>query len=311
MDFKVYTASADDSGRRLDRVVSRILEMNSVKTGVYSLIRKGLVKVNGKKSSQDYRICQNDEIGIAKFIIDSGADSRDLQTAPKTKSFPFTLESITLFRNEHFLIVNKPSGINVQPSKDCDFCLSDMVEEDFGRSNHTSVSFKPGPLHRIDRYTSGIVAFSQSLAGARWFCENMESHKIKKTYLGITRGNYESEFETYRDNIYVPENSTGSYGTVVAGTSKGKEAVTSARFIKKVLLGEIECNLMEFSIDTGRKHQIRAQSAFHGHPLWGDTAYGGEKCRDGKFRLHAWKIQLPENSLGLPGELIAPCPFYQ
>lgn len=307
MDYRNFNAGKDDSGRRLDKVAGRIFEASGIAKGIFPLIRKGLVKVNGKKSSGDYRVCEGDVIQVAKFLFD---DTRITNNFPK-KEFPISLEEITVFRNEHILIVNKPSGINVQPSKDTDFCLAHMVEEDFKSNPGTSLSFRPGPLHRIDRYTSGLVVFSQSLEGAKWFTENMERHLVQKEYLGITQGNYEKPEERYEDLIFIPENSGDGFGTVIAGHEKGKKAVTNTRFIKKLTIDGNDCNLMSFAIETGRKHQIRAQSAFHGHPLLGDVAYGGKELKNKMFFLHAYKLKFPENPVGLPEEITAECPFLQ
>ncbi|WP_407399117.1 RluA family pseudouridine synthase [Treponema sp.] len=308
MDFRIFNAAKDDSGRRLDKVVSRIFESNCISSGIFPLIRKGMIKVNGKKSSGDYRVCEGDSISVAEFLF--GNSNKLEQQEAMEREFPFSLEDITVFKNEHILIVNKPSGINVQPSKDCDFCLCDLVEYDFRNNGGQSISFRPGPLHRIDRYTSGLVAFSQSLQGAKWFTENIEAHSVGKKYLGIVEGSYGVPFERYVDLILVPENSDKNYGTVIAGGKNGKEAITVAKFLKQTEVMGNECSLVEFSIETGRKHQIRAQSALHGHPLIGDTAYGGKELKNRMFFLHAWKLSFPQNPVGLPHEITAPCPFF-
>ena len=119
MDFRTFTAGTDDSGRRLDRVLSRIFEANGIKGGIFPLIRKGLVKVNEKKASADFRIQRGDVVSIAAFLFTSDNEN---SSACRNKTHP-DINGITIFRNRHFLILNKPSGINVQPSKDCKFCI--------------------------------------------------------------------------------------------------------------------------------------------------------------------------------------------
>lgn len=316
MEYKDFFCGKNDSGRRLDKITSRIFESSGISAGVFSLIRKSLVRVNDRKSSGDYRVQEGDKISIAEFLFSNTEKNSSTEEKFSTESrsgenneISIDLKDITLFRNDHILILNKPAGINVQPSKDCKFCLSDLVEEDYKNSKKTSLSFRPGPLHRIDRWTSGLVAFSQSLEGARWFTQNIENHGILKTYLGLTEGNYASKTEKYVDLIEIPKNQNEGYSTVHVGTPKGKKAVTAAEFLKKMEIDGVQCNLVKFSIETGRKHQIRAQSSFHGHPLFGDTAYGGKKSRENRFYLHAWKLEFPENSIGLPDELFAPCNF--
>lgn len=307
MDFRTFTAAKDDSGRRLDKVAGRIFEAHGISKGIFPLIRKGLVKVNGKKSSGEYRVCEGDSIQVAAFLFE---EQREIPQE-ENRNFPFTLEEITVFRNQHLLIVNKPSGINVQPSKDSEFCLCDLIEDDFKKNGGKSISFRPGPLHRIDRYTSGLVAFSQSLEGAKWFTENIENHTIGKEYLGVAQGEYKKKEELYEDLIFVPETSENAYGTVIVGKDSGKKAVTKARFLEKMEIQRNLCSLVSFTIETGRKHQIRAQSASHGHPLLGDVAYGGKELKNKMFFLHAYRLTFPQNPLGLPEEITAKCPFLQ
>lgn len=309
MEFNKFIAGKDDSHRRLDKIVSRIFESNNVHTGIFPLIRKGLIKVNGKKAQAESRINEGDEIAIARFLFD---DSQAELSVTGKKDISLSIDDITLFRNGHILVLNKPSGINVQPSKDSDWCLADLVEEDFkNRNNNNSLSFKPGPLHRIDRYTSGLVVFSQSLEGARWFTDNMKTHSFSKDYLGITQGEYKENYERYLDIIDAPETSSDqTFGTVTVNGKKGKPAITNAKFLKKIDIDGFPGNLIEFNIETGRKHQIRAQSAYHGHPLLGDTAYGGMKLKNKMFYLHARRLGIPENDLDIPAEIIAPCDFF-
>ena len=305
MEFKTFTAGTDDSGRRLDRVLSRIFENGNVKSGIFPLIRKGLVKVNEKKTSADYRVQSGDEISIASFLFTAASENSSVCKDRNSMD----LNSITIFRNRHFLILNKPSGINVQPSKESKICLSQLVEEEYFSNKNNSLSFRPGPLHRIDRFTSGIVVFSQSLEGAKWFSTNMQDHNLSKTYLGITEGNYGRKTERYEDFLTVPDENGSGYSTVKISTTGEKKAITTAKFLGETEISGIRANLVEFSIETGRKHQIRAQSSHHGHPLLGDTAYGGTKLKDKMFYLHAWKLKFPQNDLELPLEITAPCDF--
>jgi 23S rRNA pseudouridine955/2504/2580 synthase len=71
-----------------------------------------------------------------------------------------------------------------------------------------------------------------------------------------------------------------------------------------------EVTLVEYEIFTGRKHQIRAQSVIHGHPLLGDTKYGGMRIDEAQeFFLHAWKMGFPiDRPAGIPGLITAPLP---
>ncbi|MBR6913189.1 MAG: hypothetical protein IKN34_05210 [Treponema sp.] len=68
MDFKHFTAGKDDDGRRLDKIIRRFLDENAL-SSIYKSLRKGLVKVNGKKRSAEFKVSENDDIEIAEFLI--------------------------------------------------------------------------------------------------------------------------------------------------------------------------------------------------------------------------------------------------
>ncbi len=321
MEFKNFTAGADDEGRRLDRVASRIMESSGLRKSLFAEIRKGLVRVNEKKAKPDQHITLGDKISIAAFLFSAPPE----EPAPQAEKLHRTIsnedlkyiEENILFKNRHLLILNKKAGINVQPSKNSGKSLSQMVEFLWQQDLHQkSLSFRPGPLHRIDRWTSGAIAFSQSLEGAKWFTGAMAEHRIRKTYIAITEGAYDNTTEDYEDFILSEEGklSDGGFSTVElyppsspSIPREARKAVTHAKVLEQSTIDGKKLALVEFNIETGRKHQIRAQSAFHGHPLHGDTAYGGRKNRDEMFYLHAYRLEFPgDNLLELPEELTAP-----
>lgn len=301
MDFKDFTAGENDHNRRLDKVLRSFLD-NERLTEIYKLIRKGLIKVNQKKSSPEYRVQKSDVISIAAFLFNDVHDELKTEAAVSLDK-----ESI-VFENKHLLIINKPYDINVHGNTNSlEKSVTAYYESKYEKD---SLSFKPGPLHRLDRKTTGLLAFSFSLEGAQWFSENIKNHSIRKTYYALLQGNI-SKAEEWKDKITRNEQTKG-FNTVTASTidsnDEGKEAVS---FVKPIDFGKYNGNdvtLVEIQILTGRKHQIRSQSALHKHPLLGDTAYGGIRIEKQKqdFYLQAFKLQLPDNNLGIPSEIVIP-----
>ena len=175
MKFLSFTAAADDSGRRIDRVIRKWLAQNSLST-LYAYIRKGLIKVNNKKVSAQYRVQEGDIITVPDFSVSIIQHSN---CASKTTRQIILTD---LFCNEYIRIINKPYGISVQGGQDIN--IADIVAEDYQsrHSENTSLSFKPGPLHRLDRQTTGILVFSQNLIGAQWFSRALTEHRIHKEY---------------------------------------------------------------------------------------------------------------------------------
>jgi 23S rRNA pseudouridine955/2504/2580 synthase len=166
-----------------------------------------------------------------------------------------------------------------------------------------SLSFKPGPLHRLDKPTSGIIVFSTSLEGARNFSALLRSRKIRKTYLALLDGLLDRD-ETWEDALVRDSEQGKSFTAPHTNDANAKEARTRVYPLTRTQ----DFTLARLEIDTGRTHQIRVQAAAHGHPLAGDRKYGGSEQRGG-FLLHAWTLELPEQTLpGIPRRLEAPLP---
>lgn len=302
MDFTTLNFGPDDTDRRLDKVIRKFLNDASL-SEIYKLIRKGLIRINEKKTKENYHIMPGDTLQIAAFLLESRIEEAK---SGKSSINSENIKPYIVFENQDLLILNKPYDITVHGDKES---LDVLVKQYYGETRgNDSLSFKPGPLHRLDRKTTGLLAFSMSLSGARWFSENIESHIIRKTYLGIVQGNL-NEPETWidfieKDSSINPEN----FHTVKVSSKEnsGKKAVTTTTPIKKLQINNISCTLCSFEIETGRTHQIRSQCSTHGYPLLGDTAYGGKKNSSNKdFFLHAWKLNFPENNpINLPLEIV-------
>ncbi|MBR6341747.1 MAG: RluA family pseudouridine synthase [Treponema sp.] len=313
MDFRDFKTGPNDINRRLDKVI-RIFIPDTPLAAIYKSLRKGLIKVNSNKVKQDYKIKEGDLIQIAAFLLEEKAveENQNKKPAALQSSASLSLNPAWIvFENEHILIINKPAGISVHSAAPGQISLQALVQAYYNSSRkNTSLSFKPGPLHRIDKYTRGLVCFSMSIKGAQWFSQNLREHKIKKTYQAILQGLISSQ-EKWQDRIEETDKNGPQFHTVkvkaldAAGTESGKECITNVYPVKSYKKGDFDLTLANIEIQTGRHHQIRAQAAFHGHPLYGDTAYGGHKNPDKEtpFYLVAWKIAFPKNELGLPPEI--------
>lgn len=309
MDFTHFTAQKDDDGRRLDKIIRKLLADGDL-SGLYKSIRKGLIKVDGKKSSPDAKIQEGADISVASFLL---TKMQETENTLSEKNSQLENSDLVVFRNKDLLLLNKPYDSLVQPASNYSgaIVLSQLVEEDFNISHKgTSLSFKPGPLHRLDRQTSGLLAFSQSLKGARWFSEEIQQHSVKKIYIGIAQGKIQ-EKQRWSDFIEREQNTETLFHTVKADsqpTDSSKNANTTVQPLAYGLYENIDVTLAEFLIETGRTHQIRAQSALHGHPLLGDTAYGGRKTKpdEQNLYLHAYELRFPQNNaLEMPEKINA------
>lgn len=276
LDFTSFSIQPDDSGRRIDRIVRRLMPETPL-SSIYRLFRKGLIRFNGQRVSPGFLVPSNGQLLIASRLLENKPDS-SLDGTPKTVTDTSGVERI--HETDDIVFINKPSGLSVHGPDS----LESRIPQSEGARE--SLSFRSGPLHRLDKDTSGLLAFSRSLRGARWFSQALHARKIQKYYVGIVSGFLDIS-DLWQD------------------TGDGKrEMVTGVH----TLCAGTESSLLCFHLITGRKHQIRMQCASHGHPLIGDKRYGARDNRR-TFFLHSWKMILPDERLsGLPRQLTASLP---
>jgi 23S rRNA pseudouridine955/2504/2580 synthase len=266
----------NDKGRRLDRVLRKALPDCPLPL-LHRLLRQGQVLVNGKPARAQYRLDCGDTVNIPS-----------LKDAPRAAAVVKTLPPPDiLWQGMGLLAVNKPSALAVHGPGS----LETVVRSFLSDKLPPSLSFKSGPLHRLDKPSSGIVVFSTSLEGARLFSSLMRERKVRKTYLAIVEGAVKNG-EIWEDELFRDRERKKTF-VLNPDSAAGKTAITKI----KPLANKDGYSLIIAEIATGRTHQIRAQSASHGHPLAGDVKYGGGR---GGFFLHAWKLEFLEHSIEAP-----------
>lgn len=276
MDFISYRSTDDDTGRRIDRVVRRFLPDVPL-SGIYRFLRKGLIRINGHKAGPDMKLPGNAVVEIAATIVSDQKTTREHSPESDTPDI--------IFRSEDLLFVNKPRGVPVHGIGGLDRMIPPSDAE------LASLSFRTGPLHRLDKGTSGIITVSRTLSGARWFTKALSDHALGKYYLGLVRGSVSGRTEWLDTDQHGKDMKTSVVPVHAQGRLQGHEV-----------------SLVLFRIHTGRKHQIRKQAQSRGFPLLGDFRYGGGTCTDGYF-LHAWILMFPsDRPSDLPEKVTAPLP---
>ncbi|MCL2243137.1 MAG: RluA family pseudouridine synthase [Treponema sp.] len=304
----------NDKGRRLDRILRKALPECPLPL-IHRLLRQGQVKINGKPAKAQDRLDSGAAIYIPS-IKDTHGSAQAGSPLPSANIIPSSVQECNfsqleiLWQGCGLLAVNKPPGLAVHGNDS----LNEMVLSFLAGKTPHSLSFKPGPLHRLDKPSSGIVIFSVNIEGARMFSSLMRERKVKKTYLAVVEGAVEKE-ETWTDELVrdsVRKKSFISYTNndelkykKVKSQPDSKTAVTKVMPLKT----ENGYTLIKAEITTGRTHQIRVQASSHGHPLAGDIKYGAsianEKRIQGEnhfpqFFLHAWRLEFLEYTIEAP-----------
>ena len=321
--FRELKTGPGDAGRRLDRVLRKALPDHSLSL-IHRLLRQGKARLNGNPASPADRVPPGAVIQLVlqeeelKKIQPRSFTEEKKKLASKTPcnsvSSVVTISSLPeiLWRGAGIIVFNKPPGLATHGENS----LDTLVNAWLGGKLPPSLSFKPGPLHRLDKPTSGAIAFSETIEGARLFSRLLRERQAAKTYLAIVEGRVTGEAvwqdELARDSYTGKTFAAGGAGVAGANFTAGKfaggkfAAGKNALTAVKPLANDGSHTLIEARIVTGRTHQIRAQAAAHGHPLAGDVKYGGHG--GGGFFLHAWKLDLGDHVAGFPQPLIAPLP---
>ncbi|MCM2323417.1 MAG: RluA family pseudouridine synthase [Oligoflexia bacterium] len=171
-----------------------------------------------------------------------------------------------LFEDNHLVILSKPAGLLSQGEKKGDPNLVDWLRGHFGR-NYV------GLVHRLDRNTSGIMIVAKRSKSAERLTNALQEGKIFRSYLAWVEGRLAAPAR-WRHFLWKDPDKNQVFA-VPRGHPQSKEAVLSAKPLGSGRWKETELTLVEFVLETGRSHQIRAQATAEGLPLLGDRKYGG------------------------------------
>ena len=166
-----------------------------------------------------------------------------------------------IFENNFFIAVNKSAGLLSIPDREGkEISLKQMLENKFG---------KIFTVHRLDKYTSGVIVFAKDEATHKQFSMLFEGREVEKYYLGMVHGKLLIEKGTIDAPIM---EHTGKRGKMIVH-KKGKPSLTDYEVLENFNL----FSWVNFRIHTGRTHQVRVHAQYIGHPIVCDELYGDAK----------------------------------
>ena len=174
----------------------------------------------------------------------------------------------------------------------------------FGSLSRAAGELRPGIVHRLDRYTSGVLLVAKNDAAHQRLAEQFASRKVEKTYLALVHGNIKQE----RERIEKPITRDPKQRVrMTARLASGRAAWSEYRVLRR-LPG---FTFLKVRIGTGRTHQIRVHLASIGHPVVGDCLYGAPAKIAGqptlpRYFLHAHRITFAQPSTGQPVTIESP-----
>ncbi len=280
-----FQINKNDEGRRIDRVIRKILPQIPL-SGIYKLLRNGNIRVNNGKVKQSYKLKKGDTISLPFNVLaqNSPSKSTNKQQIDRETTSPPNIKTLIIEETEDYIVINKPKGMLVHGKNS----LNQLVLNYLNRKDNTTrgpTAFTPGPIHRLDRNTSGLIIFSKTIRGAKKISQLFREHKIRKLYIGLAEGRIDSNL-TIKSPIY--RNKQTKISKIYSRKSDNKE--NNAITIIFPILHNKNLTLVACAPITGKTHQIRVHLSSIRHPLLGDTKYGGKKTGYGII-LHAMYIQ--------------------
>lgn len=248
-----FTANRD--GERVDSYVAT--ECGISRSAAQRLINEGAVLVNGKVCAKNYKTKSGDNVEI---------------TFPENEEYDVVPENIPLdvvYEDGDIIIVNKPCGMVVHPAPGhTSGTLVNALLYHCGSSlSGIGGVLRPGIVHRIDRDTSGLICAAKNDTAHLSLAAQLADHSMHREYRMITCGNLREDSGT----VDAPIGRHPSDRKKMAVVGNGRRAVTHWRVLERYS----GFTYAEAVLETGRTHQIRVHMAYIGHPLAGDTMYGG------------------------------------
>lgn len=289
-----FVVSLDEAGERLDKALS-LLYPELSRSFFQKLIKDGQILVNGLPRKANYCVAPGDILTVS---------------IPKAQEIDILPEDIPLdilYEDEDVLVVNKPKGMVVHPSAGhySGTLVNAVMHHCKDSLSGINGEVRPGIVHRIDMDTTGALIVCKNDHAHVNIAEQIKEHSVTRRYLGIARG-------IVRQDEGVVDAPIGRHPTerkrMAANVRNGKPAVTHYRVLQRFR----NHTFLEFSLETGRTHQIRVHMASIGHPLLGDSVYGKGKIPwklQGQT-LHAAVIGFRHPADGRYVEVEAPLPSY-
>jgi 23S rRNA pseudouridine1911/1915/1917 synthase len=315
---------AEAAGQRLDQFLTAHLDGVS-RSRVQLLMEQGDVLVDGEREKASMKL--------------RGGESIVVSGEPHPAPLKATAEDIPLdvvYEDADLAVVNKPAGMMVHAGSGQNEdarskgTLVNALLHRFKKLSSTGGDLRPGIVHRLDKDTSGLIVVAKNDRAHAALGEMFSSRQIRKTYVALVQGNVERAKGSI--NASIGRDPVRRTRMTTQPGDNARSAVSHYEVVRRFANRFGKFTLVRVRIETGRTHQIRVHMASIGHPVVGDTLYGGagqltdqvasqaaqskaarrkaepERLRLGRNFLHAAKLEFPHPKTGKLLQLEAPLP---
>jgi 23S rRNA pseudouridine1911/1915/1917 synthase len=286
------TTESADAGKRLDHLLHQHLPEFS-RSRIQEWIKAGRVLVDGRPARPSHLI--------------RGGETVDVEPAapPPLHAEPEDIPLRVLYEDADLVAIDKPAGMVVHAGAGVHSgTLVNALLHRFGALSGVGGELRPGIVHRLDRFTSGVLLVAKHDAAHHALAAQFSGREVEKVYLALVHGDLKQESgRIERPIARDPVRRTRMTARLEAGRAAWSEYRVVRRFGRFTLL--------EVRIGTGRTHQIRVHLSTIGHPVVGDTLYGAHGTIEGmpalgRYFLHAHRITFRQPSTGEEITLVSP-----
>jgi len=251
-----FSVAADSAGARLDVFLTSVLGGHS-RSNIQRLIKEGFVHVDGRaaKANQSMKMGQTVVVELPEPI----------DPEPQAEVLPLPI----VYQDADLIVVDKPAGMVVHPAAGhSSGTLVNALLHHVSDLSGIGGEKRPGIVHRLDRGTSGLMVVAKNDAAHEELSRQFHDREVEKEYIALVWGEVQAgrriDAPIGRDPVNRKKMS--------AKARRSREAVT--RIVKTEKFGVV-LTLAHIAIYTGRTHQIRVHLSAIGHPIVGDSLYGG------------------------------------
>jgi 23S rRNA pseudouridine955/2504/2580 synthase len=289
-------AAAGDAGQRIDNFLMRLFRQVP-KSHVYRLLRKGEVRVNGKRAKPELRLAAGDKVRLPPIRLEAAP-----AVLPPSRSLQAVIQESVIHEDADFLVINKPAGIAVHGGSGLSHGVIEALR--VARPELTELEL----VHRLDRETSGCLLIAKRRATLRALHAKFREREMDKRYLALVCGRW--ALGTKKLDMPLKTNQKQGGERMVRVHPEGQTAESTFKVLER--FGK-HATLMEVDLGTGRTHQIRVHAAYAGHAVAGDEKYGDKESNEKlkafglrRMFLHAHSLTFARPGTGAEFSVSAP-----
>jgi 23S rRNA pseudouridine1911/1915/1917 synthase len=281
-------ATDADRGKRLDSFLHERLAEYS-RSRLQSWIRDGRVLVDGTAAKSSFTIRGREHVDVEPADLPPlTAQAEDIPLA-------------VLYEDASLVAIDKPSGMVVHAGAGIHSgTVANALVHRFASLSSVGGDLRPGIVHRLDRFTSGVLLVAKTDLAHRDLAAQFALREVKKNYIALVEGTLTGSGRMQNPITRDPRNRARMTARLETGRTALTDWVATEQYEGFTLLN--------VSIGTGRTHQIRAHMAALGHPVAGDRLYGAATSDYNRYFLHAFRIRFRSPATGEDVTVEAPLP---